>query len=244
VRIVRGDRVLFRKNDWTVGVEVANGDTGSVIFADEDGVPLPVVSRMLNLPVLPIAYAQGHDSDGTSAPVAGAPRSSGNVLIFLVVTLADGRTVAIPEAGCRHLQLGYAVTAHSAQGGEWPIVIGVVDQAHAWAAQRRMIYTMLTRAAQALYLVGQWNALHDAVQDRRQQRRSTLTGTEDSGPLTSPELRASDTPYEPAITLHVESPGAAPDANPNNEPDHPQSPSDPDDTSGQRHDFWDTEIPF
>lgn len=57
----------------------------------------------------------------------------------------------------------WAVTVHKAQGGEWPVVVLVLDPAHGSMLWRELVYTAVTRAARALILVGRADALRTAA---------------------------------------------------------------------------------
>jgi exodeoxyribonuclease V alpha subunit len=67
------------------------------------------------------------------------------------------------------------VTVHKSQGGEWPVVLLVVDRSHRGMLWRNLVYTGVTRARQALIVVGQLDALRAAArQDRPRERRTGL----------------------------------------------------------------------
>lgn len=74
-------------------------------------------------------------------------------------------TVVFPAAGVREdLMLGYACTIHKYQGSSAPVVIGVMD--YTTPPQMRtteLLYTLLTRAEKECILIGQNEAVDDAV---------------------------------------------------------------------------------
>ena len=64
---------------------------------------------------------------------------------------------------------------HKAQGGEWPVVVLVLDPAHRAMLWRNLMYTAITRATRALILVGRLEALRVAARhDRPATRRTGL----------------------------------------------------------------------
>lgn len=70
-------------------------------------------------------------------------------------------TVAFPQGevelhGERLLQLApaWCLTVHKSQGGEWPVVVLVLDRSHRSMLTRELVYTAITRARQGLLLVG------------------------------------------------------------------------------------------
>lgn len=81
--------------------------------------------------------------------------------------------VEVEGAGVRDLTPAWAVTVHKAQGGEWPVVVLVLDRSHHAMLWRNLVYTAVTRAQQALIVVGQLDALRAAVRQDRPRDRAT-----------------------------------------------------------------------
>jgi exodeoxyribonuclease V alpha subunit len=71
--------------------------------------------------------------------------------------------VVHPRDRVRDLVPAWAVTVHKAQGGEWPVVVLVLDPAHRGMLWRALAYTAVTRATRALILVGRSDALRTAA---------------------------------------------------------------------------------
>jgi len=83
--------------------------------------------------------------------------------------------VTLARADARNLAPAWAVTVHKAQGGEWPVVVLVLDASHRNMLWRNLVYTAVTRARRALIVVGQVEALRTAArQDRPRDRRTGL----------------------------------------------------------------------
>lgn len=71
------------------------------------------------------------------------------------------------------LTLGYAVSVHRAQGGEFPVVIVVLHDLHAPLLQRTLLYTAITRAKRLCVIVGTRRALVQAIRNVRALQRYT-----------------------------------------------------------------------
>jgi exodeoxyribonuclease V alpha subunit len=71
------------------------------------------------------------------------------------------------------LTLGYAVSVHRAQGGEFPAVVVVLHDLHAPLLQRTLLYTAITRAKRLCVIVGTRRALLQAVGNVRALQRYT-----------------------------------------------------------------------
>ena len=83
--------------------------------------------------------------------------------------------VTVDRRRAANLTAAWAVTVHRSQGGEWPVVVLVVDRSHHGMLWRNLVYTGVTRARQALIVVGQLEALQSAArQDRPRDRRTGL----------------------------------------------------------------------
>lgn len=52
------------------------------------------------------------------------------------------------------LQAAWALTVHKSQGGEWPVVVLVVDRTHRHMLSKSLLYTAVTRAKKGLIIVG------------------------------------------------------------------------------------------
>lgn len=90
----------------------------------------------------------------------------------VIATDADARTleVAFPQGPVTYdldqaadLQPAWCLTVHKSQGGEWPVVVLVLDASHRAMLWRELVYTGITRARQGLLLVGSPGLLADAA---------------------------------------------------------------------------------
>ena len=73
------------------------------------------------------------------------------------------------------LQPAWALTVHKSQGGEWPVVVVVLDASHRNMLWRELVYTAITRARQGLLLVGNINLLATAAARTGSGARSRIT---------------------------------------------------------------------
>jgi exodeoxyribonuclease V alpha subunit len=81
--------------------------------------------------------------------------------------------VTYPRDRLRDLTPAWAITVHKSQGGEWPVVVLVLDPAHRGMLWRNLAYTAVTRASRALILVGHSDALRAAARHDRPSDRHT-----------------------------------------------------------------------
>lgn len=65
-------------------------------------------------------------------------------------------------------------TVHKAQGGEYPIVVMPVTNAHFIMLERNLFYTAVTRAKKALILVGEKSAIANSVKKSVSKSRYTF----------------------------------------------------------------------
>lgn len=72
-----------------------------------------------------------------------------------------------------NLRLAYALTAHKAQGSEFPCAVVVCHKSH-YFADRNWLYTAVTRAARTCVLVGDRWGLANAAKKNRVLKRRTL----------------------------------------------------------------------
>ena len=62
------------------------------------------------------------------------------------------------------LQPAWCLTVHKSQGGEWPVVVLVLDPGHRAMLWRELVYTAVTRARRGLLLVGNADLVNSAAQ--------------------------------------------------------------------------------
>jgi exodeoxyribonuclease V alpha subunit len=73
------------------------------------------------------------------------------------------------------LQPAWALTVHKSQGGEWPVVVVVLDPGHRNMLWRELVYTAITRARRGLLLVGTIGLLASAAARTGSGARSRIT---------------------------------------------------------------------
>lgn len=117
-----------------------------------------------------------------------------NGTIGRVVDIEGGEyLIDFDGVGCRtvdgerlgKVQLAYALTAHKAQGSEFPCVVVVCHKSH-FFADRNWLYTAVTRAAKSCILVGdRWGLRHAAGKNNTIKRRTFLSqwAHDKGGPL-------------------------------------------------------------
>jgi exodeoxyribonuclease V alpha subunit len=86
--------------------------------------------------------------------------------------VVDGRyvTYEFTEA-MEELVLAYCISTHKSQGSEYPIVVMPVMTQHYMMLQRNLLYTAITRAKQAVVLVGDRKAVAMAVKNNKVAER-------------------------------------------------------------------------
>ena len=65
-----------------------------------------------------------------------------------------GGMVTFSAVAARNLRPAWCLTVHKSQGGEWPVVVLVLDRGHRSMLYRELVYTAVTRARRGLLLVG------------------------------------------------------------------------------------------
>lgn len=108
-----------------------------------------------------------------------------------IVTLATGKTVGVPRGvskagddgddesasatGCKW-DLGYAISCHKSQGSEWPVVLVALDRSGGAKriCTREWIYTAISRAKTACFLVGDRSTAADMCFREALSRRKTF----------------------------------------------------------------------
>jgi RecD/TraA family predicted helicase len=74
----------------------------------------------------------------------------------------------------KYLDLAYAITCHSSQGSQSKIVIGVVDISHYMNLKRNLVYTLMTRAEERLFMVIEKKAMGIAIYNNTIPKKRTF----------------------------------------------------------------------
>lgn len=72
-----------------------------------------------------------------------------------------------------YIELGYAITCHSAQGSQFDTVIGGIDFSMFIMLNKELLYTMITRASKKFILCAQTKALQYAITKEQIIHRQT-----------------------------------------------------------------------
>jgi exodeoxyribonuclease V alpha subunit len=83
----------------------------------------------------------------------------------------DGEVIRFAGEDRRLLTLAYAITGHKAQGSEAPTVIVPVFRSR--VLSREWLYTVITRARERCYLIGDVQAIQSCIKIQRAQERRT-----------------------------------------------------------------------
>ncbi|MBX3387186.1 MAG: AAA family ATPase [Phycisphaeraceae bacterium] len=95
----------------------------------------------------------------------------GGVTIAFDGCAAETHELDWPKA--QHVELAYALTAHKAQGSEFPCAVVLCHKSH-FFADRNWLYTAVTRASHTCILVGDDYGLRRAARHVRNMKRRTL----------------------------------------------------------------------
>ena len=93
-----------------------------------------------------------------------------------VVIFTDGRQVQYSVDQMEMIEHANAITIHKAQGSECPVVIIPWVKAFYGMLKRNILYTGVTRAKKKVYLVGEWNAICQAIHTDDSGTRNTILG--------------------------------------------------------------------
>jgi exodeoxyribonuclease V alpha subunit len=81
----------------------------------------------------------------------------------LLINFDDEKHIRYPFKQLDELRLSYAVTVHKSQGNEFPIVVIPMGWIPKPLKRRKILYTAITRAEQAIILIGNINNLYAMV---------------------------------------------------------------------------------
>jgi exodeoxyribonuclease V alpha subunit len=109
--------------------------------------------------------------NGTQATVVGMLKGGAMNLIT-----DSGREVTIPAAKRINVEVAYAMTIHKAQGSEWPMVVVVASSKHWIMHDRNLLYTGVSRAAEAVTIIGDVQGMSHFAREKKSAARQTFGG--------------------------------------------------------------------
>ena len=86
----------------------------------------------------------------------------------------NGHTEEYRVDDLEDLRLNYALTIHKSQGSEYPIVVIPIVNSQIDMLDRKLLYTAVTRAKQAVVFVGSKKTLEKALKKNNSEKRRTL----------------------------------------------------------------------
>lgn len=90
------------------------------------------------------------------------------------IKIFDGKVVSRSSVKS-DWEFGYAITVHKAQGSEFNYVIIPITNMQSFMMTRALLYTAVTRAKRGVFLIGEYDALHQFINnDRKLKRRTNL----------------------------------------------------------------------
>lgn len=205
-----GDQVIHTVNNYTLGV--MNGETGTVqgfieveqetreSLFDESENPAPKGEPG----ELKVEITSGPTLKEIKSALEKRPKPKGKKTKKLAVDFGD-RVVYYSKLEAQDLLLAYAITIHKSQGSEYPAVVIPVHSVNTFMLSRSLLYTAITRGKQAVYLVGQLDALERGVMNDKSAERYTaltrrLKESTCSATLPSGSQEPAPTPPEPSPT--------------------------------------------
>lgn len=85
----------------------------------------------------------------------------------MLVVFEDVKAVTYDFTQMEELELAYAVTVHKSQGSEYPVIVMPMVWFPPMLATRNLLYTAVTRAKQAVVLVGNRSVMNQMVDNNR-----------------------------------------------------------------------------
>lgn len=81
--------------------------------------------------------------------------------------------IVVYENDFSHIEHAYAITIHKAQGSQWPVVIAPVSTKNYIMLNRKLLYTLYTRAQNLNFTIGERKAMDFAIKNTQSTARLT-----------------------------------------------------------------------
>lgn len=96
------------------------------------------------------------------------------VLKDAMVVDYDGTLIYIPKGSMKNIRLGYAISNHKSQGGQFKVVILVTPKAHTFMLNSNLLYVGESRAKEKCYHLGEIKTVNNALKKKENFDRKTM----------------------------------------------------------------------
>lgn len=136
---------------------------------------------------------------------------------FKITSISDGNisysmdgketlTIPLTDPVLRHIEYGYAITAHAAQGRTYQNVIGVIESEHVHLTHQKMFYVTVSRAKENAFLVtDNKEALSETLSTQHGETLSALEHQSKRAPKIAQEaLQKEDVKQQSKVMVYPE----------------------------------------
>ena len=166
-------QVLCPMNRGAIGTQSLNKQLQAALNPESsDKAQLVRGERLLRVGDRVIQMRNNYDQDVFNGDMGSIAKI--DVQEHQVTVQYPERQVVYESGDLDEIRLAYALTIHKSQGSEFPVVVMVLTRQHHMMLQRKLLYTGMTRARQLFILVGQPEAVQQAVENHFLRPRYTL----------------------------------------------------------------------
>ena len=162
--------VVTPRQTGPLGARSLNSDLQKLLNPDAQELRRGLSAFRLGDPVMQTANSRERELyNGETGRVAEIDPEGG----WLTVEFADGRRSRYARGELSELTLAYATTVHKLQGSEVEYMVMPVTTAHQPMLYRNLLYTGVSRARKMCVLVGEPDAMRQAVENSRESARNS-----------------------------------------------------------------------
>lgn len=103
-----------------------------------------------------------------------AKDKKGNTVGEVVINFESIGNMSLTMEEVRNIDLAYAITCHKSQGSQWKYVVFAMDYSSYIMLNRQLVYTAMTRASEALFMVVEMEALERSIKTDNSSKRKTF----------------------------------------------------------------------
>lgn len=164
-------RISYKAEDGTTVEKVLHFKVGDKVIHTKNNYNMPWYSEHSLLGLTEDHQKKGIINGETGIITAIKTPEEGQKKTKIIVKYDSG--YVIYEDNFDELDHAYAITIHKAQGSQWAVVIAPFAVCNYRMLNRKLAYTLYTRAQKRSYVVGERRAMDQAVQNNENARRYT-----------------------------------------------------------------------
>lgn len=164
-------QILTPMHNGLLGTQALNRHLQALL--NPDGPTLQRGERLYRTGDRVLQVRNNYELDIFNGDIGRVVDTTGQTLVVDFAEGGAGAEVLVTGEDLSDIELAYAISIHKSQGSEYPAVIILLHRSHRIMLRRNLLYTAITRARRFCCLIGEADAIDQAIGQRGGDERFT-----------------------------------------------------------------------